>query len=107
MQNHQELVQNLANAQNALALYNEANAVDVIEIEDLEIPHHIYPGFSLEFSLNPHVDRYEEACPICIVKFNHYEILYLTPCLHIFHTECFTNNVFWNGLVCPMCRYNI
>jgi hypothetical protein len=63
MQNNQDQ-QHLITAFNlGLNLDNEAQEMQ--DAEDCQIPHPIYQGYSLEYSSDPHADRYEEYCIIC------------------------------------------
>jgi hypothetical protein len=72
--------------------------------EDCHTAHTQFNGFSIQFSPDPHVERYGEDCVICLDTFDEFDQLLLTPCGHLFHNQCFETNRIYNGSICPKCK---
>jgi hypothetical protein len=56
--------------------------------EDQQNQHPLYTGFEIAYLPEVHEERYENLCPICHVEFVRNELLFLTDCQHLFHSNC-------------------
>ena len=48
-----------------------------------------------------------EECPICLDNFNEKQMMFVYPCNHYFHLECYDKFNRYNKNKCPLCNQNI
>ncbi len=80
------------------------------QINDIKVEINISPQHSakyntpkyLHYNISRNIDNKNMECSICLVEFQKTDMVYLTPCCHIYHIHCLDK---WlnNHDNCPIC----
>jgi hypothetical protein len=75
-------------AQRNLDLFDNREVEMTRFYEDCHTAHPQFRGYHLMWSPEPHIERYTPYCVICGADFQYIEMILLTGCKHVFHTNC-------------------